>query len=218
MVARFRGCLASTWSSREVREGRPIVYVGVEHATGWYSGFGGFVLGEDGRVSVFVNGGGDDVFYAPVSLTDKPTGAWADPLRTVVASASSGFEPVRGVEHREGGPFNSWSWYEATGVIPGAWGCRVQAGGMVATFYECTLAKDVEPATMHGLFGKAVDDVGRALGPEWVVWKDVEVAAHGLSFVHFARRTSRGYERVPVVTVGLSEREITMSVVVQGVQ
>ena len=69
---------------------------------------------------------------------------------------------------------------------------------------------------MASTFDQVVNLVGRSLRREWVYWTDDARAAYDRRFVHFARRSTRGYERTAVITVAIPEGGVTLSVASEG--
>lgn len=217
VVTRLRPCLEGHWISREREDGRPVAYFGRATAVGWLGTRGAFRARKDGVVDVYVT---RDRPLGFIPLVEPAQGPWATALPAIVAASADGFTSLRGAPHTEGGPFNSWTWYEATTALPGAADCRVQTPSTMVpgdTYYQCTIARNIDPATVAATFDKAEDLVIHSLGPGWVMWTDPEPGPHERSFQHFGRRSTRGYERTGVVTLGLSETGVTVSVSQQGV-
>ncbi|MES2643349.1 MAG: PDZ domain-containing protein [Myxococcota bacterium] len=218
VVARFRPCLANTWIVREVEDGRPVVRFGLEHPMGWRSSAGAFRARSDGVVDLYIESGAGTL-YGALYPESAPAGPWVTPLREITAAAKGDFAALRkGEPHEEGSPFNSWSWYEVSVPLPGARDCRINGGGMFGgTYYQCTLAQNAAPESIGPSFDEAAQVIGRTLGKEWVYWFDTEPAAHERHFIHFAKRTTRGYEKTAVITLGLTETGITLSVEYEGI-
>lgn len=215
VVLRLRPCLADFWLVREVARGLPVVYFGLEHANGWYGSLGAFQLRSDGIVNLYIEKADVELYKAlPI---DPPSGPWVETLLTIAAAAPTNFDSLRGAAHTDGNPFNASRWNDATLMLAGTKECVVNDGGIMdSTFYECPLARGQDPAIIGDFFDKAQQIVGQSLGHDWVYWYDEAPAPHDRHFVHYAKRTTRGYDKTAVITLGLSETGVTLSVSQQG--
>lgn len=216
IVDRFRPCFAEHWLVREVVDGRPVVFFGQEHYHGWYSTLGAFRLRKDGIIDVYVENSEITLFNA-LSM-DAPSGPWVETLKTIAAAAPTNFDSLRGAAHTDGNPFNAARWNDATTSLAGTADCVVYDGGMLdTTSYQCTLARGLDPALIGEFFDKAEKIVGMSLGHDWVYWYDAAPAAHDRRFVHFVKRSTRGFDKTAVVTLRLTETGVTISVAYDGV-
>lgn len=216
VVLRLRPCLADFWLVREVSGGRPIVYFGLEHPNGWYGSLGAFRSRSDGIVDLYIENV-DHPLYNALPI-DPPSGPWVDTLLTIAAAAPTKFDSLRGAGHTDGSPFNAARWNDATLMLAGTKECVVYDGGMLdSTSYQCPLARGQDPAMIGDFFDKAQQIVGQSLGHDWVYWYDEAPAPHDRHFVHYAKRSTRGYDKTAVITLSLTETGVTLSVSEQGV-